>query len=207
MIQKLSQLLLIALLGVSCGNQPTVKQTPSAEEKFPVYDESVVTNTTSGILGIYEVPEVLTISKMDSASMLNVAQKVAETYSVLGAEMDAIHAEPDGVPGQIMYNNDSLNFIFECFSPIKKMPGLQPKKCKFVMLEQCNMLVYNFYGPYSELYKSYDSLRNYIANKQLVQVGQVRELYISDPTTEANSAKWLTRVMVPVARLKKEEGQ
>jgi effector-binding domain-containing protein len=181
----------------ACANSVGKKQ----EESFPLYDEAISNTLTSGLLGIYQVPEMLTISKLDSAALLDVAMKVAQTYSILGEEIESSGVETEGVPGQIMYNNDSANFKFECFCAIKKMPKTQLKQCKIVMLEASNMLLYNFYGPYQELYKSYDSLRKYISENNLKQVGQVRELYITDPTSEKNPGKLLTRVMVPVRRI------
>ncbi len=155
-----------------------------------------------GVVGIFDIPEMLTICKLDSAPMKDVSFKVAKAYSVLEEEMNAIKAEIDGMPGMLTYNNDTTNFIFECVLPIKVMPKLQPKTTKIVVLEACPMLIYNFYGPYKQLFTAYNKIRKYIADNKLVQSGPMREFYLSDPTLEGNPAKWQTRIMVPVTKAK-----
>ncbi|MDP1801981.1 MAG: GyrI-like domain-containing protein [Bacteroidota bacterium] len=155
-----------------------------------------------GVVGIFDIPEMLTICKLDSAPMKDVSFKVAKAYSVLEEEMNAVKAELDGMPGMLTYNNDTTNFIFECVLPIKTMPKQQPKTCKIVVLEACPMLIYNFYGPYKQLFTAYNNIRKYIADNKLVQNGPMREFYLSDPTVEGDPAKWQTRIMVPVTKRK-----
>ncbi|MBA2611017.1 MAG: GyrI-like domain-containing protein [Bacteroidetes bacterium] len=157
---------------------------------------------TPGIAGVFDVPEMLTICKMDSAPMKNVSFKVAKNYSVLETEMNEVGAELDGMPGMLTYNNDTANFIFECVLPIKTFPKKQPKTCKIVVLEACPMLIHNFYGPYNHLFNAYDAIRKYIAANKLQQSGPMREFYLSDPTVEKDPAKWQTRIMVPVIKVK-----
>ena len=151
-------------------------------------------------MGVYKVPEMLVMSVLDSVEADKVSLKVAESYSVLGNELAEIAAETTGYPGQIMYNNDPNNFRFECFIPIKKLPVLQPKRSHILTLESANMLLYNYYGPYNELYLGYDKIRTYMRENKWEQNGVTREYYITDPTVEQNQSKWLTRVMVPVTK-------
>jgi len=153
-----------------------------------------------GVIGIFDVPEMLTICKMDSAPMKDVSFKVAKAYSVLEEEMNAIGAKIDGVPGMITYNNDTSNFIFECVLPIKAMPKIQPKICKIVILEATQMLIYNYYGPYQSMFVAYDKIRKYNTANNLKQTGPMREFYLSDPIVEKDPAKWQTRIMVPIIK-------
>lgn len=155
-----------------------------------------------GVVGIIDVPEMLTISKMDSAAMKDVSFKVAKNYSVLEGEMNVVGATLDGMPGMITYNNDTTNFKFECVLPIKEIPKKQPKTCKIVVLEACQMLIYNYFGPYQKMYTAYDKIRKYNEENGLVQNGPMREFYLTDPTIETNPAKWQTRIMVPVTKAK-----
>ncbi len=157
---------------------------------------------SAGIIGIFDIPEMLTISKLDSAPLKDVSFKVAKNYGILEAELNAIGAELDGMPGMLNYNNDENNFIFECVLPIKKMPSKEPKNCKIVVLESTPMLIFNFYGPYEHLFSAYDRIKKHMAANKLAQSGPMREFYLSDPTIEKDPAKWQTRIMVPVAKTK-----
>ena len=155
-----------------------------------------------GVAGIFNVPEMLTISKIDSAPMKDISFKMAKSYSLLQEQLNALDVKIDGSYGCIYYNNDADNFVFECIVPINKMPTKQPKNCKVVVLEADKMLIYNFYGPYQNLFASYDLIRKYLVKNKLEQVGPMREFYITDPTLEIDPLKWLTRIMVPIKEVK-----
>jgi effector-binding domain-containing protein len=171
------------------------------ESKVDTFDLSTISNEP-GVVGVIDVGEMLTICKVDSAPMKDVSFKVAKAYSVLEEEMNAIGAKLDGSPGMITYNNDTSNFIFECVLPIKDIPKKEPKVCKIVVLEASQMLIYNFYGPYQHLFSAYDKIRKYIATNRLQQSGPMREFYLTDATIETDPAKWQTRILVPVIKLK-----
>ena len=159
-------------------------------------------NDKQGVVGIFNVPEMLTISKIDSAPMKDISFKMAKSYSVLQEQLTALDVKIDGSYGCIYYNNDANNFVFECIVPINKMPKKEPKNCKIVVLEADKMLIYNFYGPYQNLFASYDLIRKHLTKNKLEQVGPMREFYITDPTLEKDPLKWLTRIMVPIKEIK-----
>ncbi len=151
-----------------------------------------------GIIGIYDVPETLTLLKADSAEMKDVAKKLANAYRLLQQDMEYIGAQSDGAAGAIYYTNDPKNFVFECIMPIREIPKKQPRHSKVVVLEASHMLIYNYYGPYQNLFNAYAYLKSYMAKNKLQQSGPMREFYISDPTVEKDSTQWLTRILVPV---------
>lgn len=155
-----------------------------------------------GNIGVFDVPEMLTLCKMDSSSFRNVNFVMAKNFSLLQAEAKTLKAKISGSAGYIAYNNDTSNFIFECVIPIAEIPKTQPKKCKVVILEASNMVIYNYYGNYNLLYRAYANIRSYIDNSKLTQSGPMREFYITDAGTEPNPEKWLTRIMVPVSKKK-----
>lgn len=200
-------ILSISSILFSCGNSvdssEREKQINDSIEK--IKKQQVDFNSLEnkeGVVGVFNVPEMLTICKLDSAPMKEVSFKVAKAYSVLEEEMNAIGAKINGVPGMITYNNDTSNFIFECVLPIKEMPKKQPKACKIVLLEASEMLVYNFYGHYQHLFSAYDKIRKYNDANNLKQSGPMREFYLSDPITDKDPAKWQTRILVPVIKVK-----
>lgn len=155
-----------------------------------------------GVVGVFNVPEMLTISKIDSAPMKDISFKMAKNYSIIQQQLTEIDTKIDGAYGCIYYNNDAENFVFECMVPINQIPKKEPKNCKIVVLEADKMLIYNYYGPYQNLFASYDLIRKYLAKNKLQQVGPMREFYITDPTLEKDPLKWLTRIMVPVNEIK-----
>jgi effector-binding domain-containing protein len=181
---------------------PVEKEKTAAREKTSipeVFDNDVERfPNNEGPIGIFPVGEMLVLSIMDSAVMQDVAMRTTRNYTLIEADMNKIGAEADGPLGQISYNNDPENFKFECLIPIKKMPQTQPDHSRIVVLEATRMLIYNHYGPYQQLYRSYDKIREFCRSKGLTQSGPVREFYITDPTVETDQSKWITRIMLPV---------
>ena len=155
-------------------------------------------NDAPGFAGIYFVPEMLTLCVKDSASLNKMAERYAQAFTTLEAELQKLQLKSSGAPGAINYNNDPNNLVFECVYPIDVMPKKQPTKCQVVVLEESNMLVYNYYGTYEALYKGYDKIGQLMKENNLVQSGPMREFYITDPGKVSDSTKWLTRIMVPV---------
>ncbi|MDO9000913.1 MAG: GyrI-like domain-containing protein [Bacteroidota bacterium] len=204
---KITLAVIITSVLFSCNNSEkdfsAEKQTNDSLTKgeIKIVDFAEVGNN-EGVVGVFNVPEMLAICKYDSAPMKDVSFKIAKAYSILETEMNDIGATMDGMPGMITFNNDTSNFKFECVLLIKEMPKKQPKTCKIVVLESSQMLIYNFYGPYKHLFSAYDKIRKYNAINKLVQIGPMREFYLSDPSLEKDPSKWQTRIMVPVVGVK-----
>lgn len=58
----------------------------------------------------------------------------------------------------------------------------------------------DFYGPYEKTGKAHDAIAAYATNNNYEITGAPIEIYVTDPSTEADTAKWLTEVIYPVAK-------
>lgn len=196
---------------ISCGTEKE-KEAEVKKETAPV--EQKITDTTSfannisnydltnGPLGVFDVPEMLVLSITDSAESKQVSTVVQKNFATLEEELRAIKAEVNGPIGMITYNNSLKSFKFETTLFIKRIPAIQPTRCNIVVLEASKMLVYNFYGPYSNLFSAYDKIKKNCEKNDLIQSGPMREFYITDPEKEKDPAKWLTRIMLPVISMR-----
>ena len=173
---------------MAASPDPTASQYDNDLSKYP---------TLPGIVGIYSVSPMLALCRADSAPADRLADKVAAAYGVLGRELGRVGANAL-VTGQISYNNDPANFKFECLFLLDRVPARTPDSAQVVMLEPGHMLVYNFYGHFAKLHTGYEKIRKYCEASQLKVAGPMREFYVTDPATEKDSGKWLTRIVVPV---------
>lgn len=151
-----------------------------------------------GYVGIYRIPEMLSLSIMDSGYVSQIPAKVQLRYNQLEEDIKGTGAQKNGPFGQISYNNDTTNFKFECFVLIRQIPEGQPAYSKVVILEAERMAVYNYYGPYQLLYAAYGELAEYLRKENLTQAGPMREYYFSNPLLEPDWTKLRTILMVPV---------
>lgn len=198
---------IISFVLASCSDpefkEEAVKNPSGFGKEIPKLDENTI-NNNPGIAGVYEVSEMLSLCKMDSGSMQEIPAKVISGFATLEKELYEIGAEIDGPQGMIYYTNDPKNFKFETVLLLKDMPKKTPKNCQIVVLEASYMLIYNYYGPYENTFKSYDVIQKYIRDNSMQQVGPTREFYPEIPGSDLDSTKLLTRIMVPVIKIKKE---
>lgn len=211
-------LVLVTLILVSCSQEEGAEVKKETPEQVQTLPEKPITDTTSfnndftsfgdgsGIVGVFDVPEMLVLSIMDSSDLKHVSDKVVKNYAFLEEDMKACGAEMNGPVGQITYNNNPNNFVFENVMCIRRIPTIQPKHSKIVVLEASRMLVFNFYGSYQNLFAAYDKVKRYCDKNDLIQSGPMREFYITDPAKEKDSGKWLTQLLVPVVSMRKKAG-
>lgn len=206
-------LVFFSVFAVSCSTESN-----EAANKAPAlvpFKETKITDTTTfanniegydprvGVVGVFDVPEILVLSLLDSAAKKDLSDRMVANYAVLEKEMMEVGAELNGPIGLISYNNDPKNFVFETVLCIKRLPETQPKRSKIVVLEASKMLVFNFYGPYQNLFAAYDKIERHCKKNDLIQSGPIREFYITDPAKEPNPEKWLTRIFLPVISIMK----
>lgn len=195
-------LLVTGLAFASCS-EPEEKQPedPSGFRgiKIPKYNINASDNTP-GLLGVFDVPEMLSLCHLDSGMMKEVPAKVMEGFAIMEKEMGEIGTAIGGPQGIIYYRTDPNNFKFETVMLINKMPAKTPKNCQIVVLEASYMLIYNYVGVYEQTFTAYDVIRKYLSDNNLEQSGLTREFY--PETTEEDSSKSLTRIFVPVIKKK-----
>jgi effector-binding domain-containing protein len=207
---KFNFFIFLLVIFVACTNQ-----TPLNNDKVSEITDSLSTikqdsvlpasqfttySDSAGVIGIFEVPEMLVFTILDSCSFKDAPFVMSRDYAILQAEIKECGAEIGGAPGCISYNNDTSNYVFECVIPIKSVAKKNPKRSKMVALSAGEMAIYNYYGTYNYLYRGYANLRAYIKQQHLQTNGPMREFYVTDAMLEKNPNKWLTRIMIPVKK-------
>lgn len=101
-----------------------------------------------------------------------------------------------GAPVGLYYTWDEKGMTTECMAAIP-VSGTNAKVGGFetVTIKGGKTLLINYYGDYTEMKAPHDQMGAYIAKKGYKIVGPVMEEYITDPTTEKDPSKWLTKIM------------
>jgi len=165
----------------------------------PAYE--TVVQGKKGILGVYNVPEMLSLCKVDSTKMENLSTKITQNFSILEKDLLLTNSEVDKSQGIIYYVSKPGNLKFECFLLIKKIPTKNPYNSQIVVLEAATMVIYDYYGRDKDTYKAYEEIKVYCKNNQLEQSGPMRELYPISANEEKNQSAWFTRIMLPVVKI------
>jgi effector-binding domain-containing protein len=198
----------LAFLSCKSGNDDTTpdkkkNDSLAAEQTTAInYKTQYQQNSDTGIVGVVQVPQMLALSKLDSAPLKDVPAKIIKNFSLLEQDVNTTGAELDGPQGMIYYTNTPENFKFECLLLIKKIPSKTPKYGKVNALKAANMLIYNYYGASENTYKAYAILKTVLIENNFVQIGPAREFYPTHKDSEIDSSKLYTRIMLPIAKAK-----
>ncbi len=186
-------------IAVSCSNNSGTEKDTTANSvaTTPIKNEDV-NNDAEGVQGIINVPEILTLSIRDTATMQNISERMGNAYTNIQEDLTELKLDVAGSPGALYYTNDPQHFLFECVIPIAKTPNGKPKRSELITLEPIRAVLFNYYGSYEKLFTAYEKLKNYLNENKLIQNGAAREFYITDIALEKDTTKWLTKIYIPL---------
>ena len=180
---------------------PTVSRVDAPQiKKVKAGNYSAISEGREGMLGLFDVPEMISICKLDSAAPEDVSNHIKTNFELLEKELIKTRAEVDKSQGMIYYVSAPGNLKFECFILLKKIPQIAPKNAQIVVLEASNMLIFDCFGSAEEIQSAYEEIKLYCNKNNLVQNGPMRELYPVNSADSESSASWYTRIMVPVVQ-------
>ncbi|MFL5751828.1 MAG: SRPBCC family protein [Bacteroidia bacterium] len=134
----------------------------------------------------------------DSASGEAISAKFGELYSKIGACLKENKMEFTGPVGAFYYKNTQDMMVFEAAVPISAPPS---KMCKGVSVKKVpaqKVLAYDYYGDYKNMFMAYDKMRAFLEKNKMEADLPTFEEYITDPMTEKDPAKWLSKIYIPI---------
>lgn len=122
-------------------------------------------------------------------------ENLGKVYSALAGRS----ITPAGQPCGVYYSMDPTTQTTELLAamPVSEAVDLG-SEFETVALPQGKAVVLNFYGSYDNLDRAHNILDNYVMLKKLETEMPYLEEYVTDPGTESNPNKWLTRVIYPI---------
>jgi len=126
-----------------------------------------------------------------------IGKRIGQNYSLIGQYMSKENIMEINSPMIILHNMDTAASEIEFAIPV----GANAKskgKIIFSELPSTNAYVVKFYGLYSKTAPVYDAAKKYIESKGKKISGPSREVYITDPGIEKDTAKWLTEIVFPI---------
>ncbi|MCX8081043.1 MAG: GyrI-like domain-containing protein [Bacteroidia bacterium] len=162
-------------------------------------------DTLPGLAGLKILPEYQIILLRDSSTASEIKNSFSQ--SIVQLLEDYFQIEPEGEPitGSLIYTNDPENFKYDVFAVLKNKPSTADSlnHCKLDVLKSDTVVLFNHYGPYQNLFLSYNEIRKWMKENNFYQSGVMREVYRTNPTKVNDSTKWLTQIFVPVRPEKK----
>jgi effector-binding domain-containing protein len=133
--------------------------------------------------------------------MADIKQFYTENYPKVIQQISEDQLEMTGVPRGIYYSWDEENQISDMAAaiPVSPIPeqGKANKKINIGTGEADvydNYIVYNYYGDYVNLVSAHEGLGKACESVFKKPPEVVMEEYVTDPSTESDNSKWLTRI-------------
>jgi effector-binding domain-containing protein len=165
-----------------------IKEIAEAKPRFtiPITQEDVAPFTYIGLN-----------QTMNPKDMNAVSKQMEKMYTELFTALKKSKVEAAGSPFCIYpnYTPESMEMI--CAIPVAEGAKL-PAKYKVMTGPGGNAIKGVHNGDYKNLGVAHDELNNYIKFKKLEINGAPWEVYITDPTVEKDTSKWITEIYYPV---------
>jgi Polyketide cyclase / dehydrase and lipid transport len=137
----------------------------------------------------------------DEVKMTDIKQFFSENYPKVMQQISQDQLEMTGVPRGIYYSWDEENQISDMAAAIPVSPiqeqGKGNKKINIGPGEADvydNYIVYSYFGDYSDMVSAHEGLGKACESVFKKPPAVVMEEYVTDPSTEPDNSKWLTRI-------------
>lgn len=126
-----------------------------------------------------------------------ISAKMEKMYTELFGVLKKSNVEMNGHPFSLYpkWSEESMDMV--CALPVNPDAKL-PAKYKIMNTSGGKAIKGIHYGSYYNLEASHNEVNRYISNKNLEYNGVPWEVYITDPTTETDTSKWVTEIYYPV---------
>ena len=130
----------------------------------------------------------------DSAEVNRIGLKMTEMYGELMKYMSDKKIEMAGPPYAAYYTWDPLKpYVFEAGIPVKT-PVAGSGRIEAGEIASGKVLSAPFYGSYDKLGDIHIAIQKYLELKKMGYTGVPWEVYVTDPSTEPDTTKWLTLI-------------
>lgn len=154
----------------------------------------------SPVLQLTQMDEMMAVTVVDSCSWSEIGDKMAQMFGELMATVVADRkVEMAGPPFTMYHKWDEVNqfAVFENGLPVSAEPKVRGR-VQFKVIPSTMALMGVHYGPYENTEYLYLAMDEWLAEFNLEMSGGPVEVYITDPSSEPDTAKWQTNVYFPI---------
>jgi len=159
-----------------------------------------ICETEAAEISRYEIREI-EFSKRNYAairstvSFSDIQKFMAASYMEIQQAMNQKGMRMAGAPVGLYFFWDMENNATEMAAGIPILGQLNVGNVKTITVEADRALTLDYYGPYDKSQFAHMAMDLYMKKNALTQKAIVLEEYITDPMTESDSSKWLTKII------------
>jgi effector-binding domain-containing protein len=138
------------------------------------------------------------IGIMDSCSLEDVPQRINDLYNELLILGVRAGVDITARPVAIYHRLDEKNSVFELGIPVVEVAAPVSERIRYKTMPGRDHAVANYYGSYDTLEDGHNAIQQWLMRYRRKLAGYPWEMFVTDPTTESDPNKWLTRIYYPV---------
>ncbi|MCB9260835.1 MAG: SRPBCC family protein [Flavobacteriales bacterium] len=146
--------------------------------------------------------------KLENRSAMNYAGKKVtisqdSVMAYLGRTMPVLFAAVGkdnmvGVPCGMYFVWNETTKMTDMTAAIPLKGDKAPSGFEVYKMPEGQYAVLNYYGNYDNMMAAHQAINEFITSKNMENAGSVLEEYVTDPSTEPDQSKWLTRILYPI---------
>jgi effector-binding domain-containing protein len=138
------------------------------------------------------------ITEHTSVDPGEIGKKLGMNYNEIMGMMKKNNEQMSGPPFAVYNNyNPQTGVDVQACVPVAKT-GATSGKVKTMEVKAGRAIKMHYWGNYNKMGDAHKAMQDYIAQKHLTITGAPWEVYITDPMTEKDTAKWHTEIYYPV---------
>lgn len=128
-----------------------------------------------------------------TAPVTDIGSTLAKSYSTIMQYMGQNKLTMDGYPMAIYHSWGGTTTDMEAVIPIR-LANAGNGMVKPVVFAKGPMIIAHYYGPYEDSEKAHDACKQWLKDHGKTAISAPFEEYVTDPMSEKDPAKWLTKV-------------
>ena len=138
------------------------------------------------------------LSIRDTCSPATIGQKMGMYLGEIMVYMEKNGLKQTSPPIAIYHKYEANIFDVEMGIPVDKAGKAKDKKIMFTEFKGCKALAAQYFGPYDKIGEAHEMMMHRINEHGLKFMGACWEEYVTDPGSEKDSSKWLTKIYYPI---------
>lgn len=131
--------------------------------------------------------------KRSTLNLTEMEKFFGENYSKISSYLQQKKIKTIGAPSAIYFSFDEEKGISDCAAVIGVEKSIKPEDFELYEIPKSKVLYIDYYGAYSQSAKAHYAMDAYMKSKNLTQKFVIEE-YVTDPMSEKDTAKWLTKI-------------
>jgi effector-binding domain-containing protein len=132
----------------------------------------------------------------DTCTMATITKKMEQYFGEIMTFIQSNKLKIKGYPFTRYYSWENNHFDIEVAIPVDKVKA-DPRILSGRLNTQKVAMV-DYYGPYEKVESAYNALTNWMTSNIKASAGFPWESYVTDPMTEKDQNKWLTKIYWPI---------